>query len=98
VFGYEVIYQFQPAHIPYPAQALSESGKEPEGRSFHHGRFVQKLRGAAMRSPNVTVVESTAVDVVKNEWTGQILGMECKTNGEKDFVCALPARPPFGVY
>jgi squalene monooxygenase len=97
VYGYEVIYQFQPAHIPYPAQALSESGGKPEGRSFHHGRFVQKLRGAAMRSPNVTVVESTAMDVVKNEWTGQILGVECKTNGEKDFVRALPVKSHSGV-
>ena len=56
----------------------------PEGRSFHHGRFIQKLREMAMREPNVTIVESTVTGTVKNGWTGQVVGVECMTGGEPD--------------
>ena len=87
VHGYEVIYYGEPVMIPYPASKDEENvwgGKRPEGRSFHHGRFVQKLRMAAMKEPNITVLESSAVSLVKSEFTHQILGVECKTRGEKD--------------
>ncbi|KAF2763344.1 squalene monooxygenase Erg1 [Pseudovirgaria hyperparasitica] len=80
--GYEVRYYGAPVHIPYTNPGGTEL---PEGRSFHHGRFIQKLREAAMRTPNVTVVETTANDFVKDDYTGQILGVECSTNGEKDY-------------
>lgn len=88
VEGYEVIYYGEEVRIPYPENADGVEGEKrrPEGRSFHHGRFIQKLRAAAMRTPNVTVVESTVTDTIKNGWTGQILGVECTTKGEKDYV------------
>ncbi|KAK5150320.1 hypothetical protein LTR04_006832 [Oleoguttula sp. CCFEE 6159] len=85
VEGYEVIYYGEEVRIPYPAAADDTEKKRPEGRSFHHGRFIQRLREAAMRTPNVTVIETTATDLVKNGWTGQILGVEGKTKGEKDY-------------
>ena len=81
-----MIYHSEPVKIPYPAKELSEKGEKPEGRSFHHGRFVQKLREAAIRTPNVTVIESTVTDIVKEDWTGQILGVKGNTSGEQDFV------------
>ncbi|KAF2497436.1 squalene epoxidase [Lophium mytilinum] len=81
-YGYSVIYYNDPVEIPYPKD---KAGKRPEGRSFHHGRFIQKLRTAAMKTPNVTVVESTVTDVVKNGWTGQILGVECTTKSAQDY-------------
>ena len=88
VHGYQVLYYGEPVMIPYPAEKDEErlwQGKSPEGRSFHHGRFVQRLREAAMREPNVTVVETTAVSLVRSGMTGCVLGVECKTRGEKDF-------------
>jgi squalene monooxygenase len=85
VYGYEVIYHAEPVHIPYPANAVQD-GRRPEGRSFHHGRFIQNLRQAAGNEPNVTLVESTVTALVKNDWTGQILGVEAKTRGEKECV------------
>ncbi|KAL9103186.1 MAG: hypothetical protein Q9163_001752 [Psora crenata] len=95
VKGYEVIYYGEGVHIPYPENAggaindTQDGGtlgkpSRPEGRSFHHGRFIQRLREAAMREPNISVVESTVAGVVKDTYTGQILGVECFTNGEKD--------------
>ncbi len=93
VKGYDVIYYGQEVKIPYPANAGQPGGERPEGRSFHHGRFIGNLRAAAMRTPNVTVVETTATELVKNGWTGQILGVQCSTKGEKDYVRGLLLGP-----
>ena len=94
VKGYEVIYFGQGVEIGYPDNAVgsrwSESdiaeskGDRPEGRSFHHGRFIRRLREVAMKEQNISVVESTVTEVVKCEHTGQILGVQCLKNGEKD--------------
>ena len=83
VKGYEVIYYGEGVEIPYPANAVS--GGRPEGRSFHHGRFIRRLREAAMKEPNITVVETTVTEIIKSGWTGQILGVESSTRGEKDY-------------
>ncbi|KAI4170533.1 MAG: hypothetical protein LQ343_004910 [Gyalolechia ehrenbergii] len=57
----------------------------PEGRSFHHGRFIQQLRAAAMREENISVIESTVTDTIKNGWTSQVLGVEAETkDGKRD--------------
>lgn len=93
VKGYEVIYHEQPVLIPYPATSDGINTRRPEGRSFHHGKLIQKLRKVAMREPNVTVVESTATELVIDSWTGQVLGMEAATKGEKDYV----RFPPFST-
>ncbi len=81
-------YYGEEVQIPYPQNA-QKNGKRPEGRSFHHGRLVQKLRNAAMQTPNVTVVETTAKELIINGWTKQILGVECTTKGERDYVSPL---------
>ena len=93
VKGYQVIYYGEGVEIPYPLNADSKdrseksirAGDRPEGRSFHHGRFVQNLRAAAMRQPNISVVETTVMGLVKDGYTGQVLGVESSTHGEKDF-------------
>lgn len=94
VKGYEVIYYGQGVEIGYPANAVGSprlesdvKGKKnlrPEGRSFHHGRFIRRLREVAMKEQNISVVESTVTEVVKCEHTGQILGVQCLTDCKKD--------------
>lgn len=94
VEGYEVIYYGQGVEIAYPANAGKVAGKDsngsqtkegrPQGRSFHHGRFIRRLREVALQEENITVVESTVTDVVKCGYTGNILGVNCLTQGEKD--------------
>jgi squalene monooxygenase len=86
-YGYQINYHGEPVHIPYPANLTPESSpnKPPEGRSFHHGRFISKLRAAARATPNVTVVETDVTDVVKDDYTGQVLGVESKTAGKSDY-------------
>ncbi|KAF2093493.1 squalene epoxidase [Rhizodiscina lignyota] len=85
VNGYDVIYYGAEVNIPYPANAGSANGTRAEGRSFHHGRFIQQLRAVALRNKNITVVETTATEIIKNGWTGEVLGVECSTKGEKDY-------------
>jgi squalene monooxygenase len=49
----------------------------PEGRSFHHGDFVVKLREAAEAEDFVTVVEATARELIRDESSGRVVGVEC---------------------
>jgi squalene monooxygenase len=87
VHGYEIFYHRDTVNIAYPETEDGENEKSrPEGRSFHHGKFIQKLRAAATRTPNVTVIESEATELVKNGWTGQILGVKSKTEKRDDYV------------
>lgn len=84
VKGYDVIYYGQEVKIPYPENA-TRIGMRPEGRSFHHGRFIRRLRERAMMEENIMVVETTVIETIKNGWTGQVLGVESVTKEEKDY-------------
>lgn len=100
VYGYDVIYYGEEVRIAYPYNARDVAEvdektsltdeyrgtkrKRPEGRSFHHGRFISKLRAKAMSNANVTVVEATATDLIRGEYTGHILGVEATRNGQAD--------------
>ncbi|KAF1917544.1 squalene monooxygenase [Ampelomyces quisqualis] len=85
-YGYQVSYHNEPVAIPYPANLVtSPASRPPEGRSFHHGRFVSRLRAKARATPNVSVVETTATGLVKSGHTGQVLGVECHTAGARDY-------------
>ncbi len=42
----------------------------PKGRSFHNGRFVQRLRERALAEPNVTVVEGIVSKLLQVGGTG----------------------------
>ncbi|KAH6915608.1 squalene epoxidase [Coprinopsis sp. MPI-PUGE-AT-0042] len=59
VKGYCVVKDGQSVHIPYPAGY--------EGRSFHHGRFIMTLRGAAKEAKGVDVIEATVSDLIQEE-------------------------------
>ncbi|MCJ1338412.1 Squalene epoxidase [Bachmanniomyces sp. S44760] len=94
VHGYEVIYHGKEVAIPYPKEAVSKSlpnpGQRPEGRSFHHGRFIRRLRETAMLEPNLMVVETTVTGTIRSTWTNtsgppKILGIESLTHGVQDY-------------
>ena len=87
VKGYGVIYYGDQVEIPYPEYAIRKEkqnakAKKPEGRSFHHGRFVRQLRAAALAHPNVTVFETTVTSVVKSTYSSQVLGVESISKSE----------------
>ncbi|KAK3339348.1 squalene epoxidase-domain-containing protein [Neurospora tetraspora] len=61
--------------------------RRPEGRSFHHGRFISQLRKACASHPNITIFETTVTSVIRGSHSEQVLGVETLTTdrstGEK---------------
>ena len=93
--GYDVVYYGQEVVIRYPEQpgkgGSSEKNIRPEGRSFHHGRFITQLRRACASQPNITIVETEVMETIKSQHIPQILGVETRTlnpaTGEKEKDC-----------
>ncbi|KAH7317625.1 squalene epoxidase-domain-containing protein [Rhexocercosporidium sp. MPI-PUGE-AT-0058] len=90
VHGYEVIYYGQGVNIPYPPNAgakstkgsqeyTNEKGGRPEGRAFHHGRFISQLRRACASQANITIVETEVTDTITSEHQPQVLGVKSRT-------------------
>ena len=75
VHGYAVLDAGETVHIPYPAPA--------EGRSFHHGRFVQNLRAHARAASGVDVIEATVTDLIECPLTHRVLGVQARRDGAK---------------
>ncbi len=57
VYGYCMFKGGKQAKVAYPVEGYSE---DVAGRSFHNGRFVQRLRQAASAQASVTVRQGTA--------------------------------------
>lgn len=58
--------------------------RRPQGRSFHHGRFIMKLREEAQSEQRVRVVQTTAKSLVKHENSGQVIGVVCSAENGKE--------------
>lgn len=76
VYGYCVVYEGETVRIPYPAGH--------EGRSFHHGRFVQALREKAKSAEGVDVIEATVTELVECQFTEKVLGVRAKRTGQDE--------------
>lgn len=88
VKGYDVVYYGEEVEIPYPHnhtpfRTSSEKASRPEGRSFHHGRFVSRLRSAASVHANITMVETEVTSIIRSTHTSQVLGVKSLTNKTK---------------
>jgi squalene monooxygenase len=93
VKGYEVIYYGKGVQIPYPAEVgaevkgatafADEKGTRPEGRAFHHGRFINELRKACASEPNITIFETEATQAITGTYSGHILGVKSRTASPK---------------
>ncbi|KAL0084157.1 squalene epoxidase-domain-containing protein [Phycomyces blakesleeanus] len=79
--GYGVFYQNKLVEIPYPVNKFT--GEKAVGKSFHHGRFITKLRNAAKQTPNVTVRELTVVEMLKDKYNHKEDGQEDKGDNEE---------------
>ncbi|GHJ84764.1 hypothetical protein NliqN6_1166, partial [Naganishia liquefaciens] len=92
VEGYCVVMGDRTVPIPYPEldkmageagekscggmRALSKSGKQ-EGRSFHHGRFIDALRRKVVQdAPGVKVVEGSARNLITCDHTRRVIGVQ----------------------
>ncbi|KAF8596866.1 squalene epoxidase [Ceratobasidium sp. AG-I] len=77
VHGYAVIDGGKAVHIPYP--------EGEEGRSFHHGRFVMRLREAASKHANVEVIEAVVSELVEDA-NGRVVGVSARRKGQDEEV------------
>ncbi|KAK9763179.1 Squalene epoxidase [Basidiobolus ranarum] len=73
VHGYGVFYNGKAVQIPYPKNS---KGLTIMGKSFHHGPFVMNLREAAKNCTNVTTLEATVNELIKDS-TGKVIGVTC---------------------
>ncbi|KAG0464889.1 hypothetical protein HPP92_019053 [Vanilla planifolia] len=84
VVGYALFKDGQNTKLSYP---LEKYGSNVAGRSFHHGRFVQKMRQKAISLPNVQMEEGTVTSLL--EENGIVKGVTYKNkSGEELKACA----------
>ncbi|KAK9447007.1 squalene epoxidase-domain-containing protein [Limtongia smithiae] len=83
VYGYDVFYESQDVKLPYTPDPKHPE-KSLEGHSFHHGRFIQKLRDAAKAAPNVTTLEATVNDLIIDKETGRVFGVRCTSKDSEN--------------
>jgi squalene monooxygenase len=55
----------------------------PEGRSFHHGRFIMQLRRACIAHPNISVFETEATATIRGQHSDEILGVQTRTKNQE---------------
>lgn len=85
VEGYCVVMGERQVGIPYPNLLTEREGKEiaamsssgrVEGRSFHHGRFVDNLRKKVIKDgSNVCVLEGTVKSLITCDHTKRVIGV-----------------------
>jgi len=73
VHGYCVIESGEIVQIPYP--------DGHQGRSFHHGRFVQALRAKAKQAVGVDVVEASVSELIECEYIHRAIGVRATRKG-----------------
>lgn len=74
--GYCVAHSGRLVHIPYP------DGRQ--GRSFHHGRFIMRLREYAKCASGVDVIEATVNELIECEHTKRVLGVRATRSSGGD--------------
>jgi squalene monooxygenase len=78
-------------HANGHANGNTKGAVRPEGRSFHHGRFIMQLRKACQGHPNISVFETEVTATIKGEHSDAVLGVQTRTKdpatGKKEPDC-----------
>ena len=75
VYGYCIFKNGEQAKLLYPKEGFED---DVSGRSFTHGRFVQRLRHAAASAPNVTVRQGTVRRLLNGRQMVSFVKPSCK--------------------
>ncbi|KAJ4828154.1 hypothetical protein Tsubulata_005029 [Turnera subulata] len=75
VYGYALFKDGKSTKLSYPLESFHS---DVSGRSFHHGRFVQKMRNKAATLPNVRLEQGTVTSLV--EVNGTVKGVQYRTS------------------
>ena len=79
VFGYALYKDGKSTTLSYP---LEKFGPEVAGRSFHNGRFVQRMRQKASTLPNVCLEQGTVTSLI--EENGSVKGIAYKSKNSEE--------------
>ena len=93
VYGYCMYKNGEEANLAYPTEGFEG---DVAGRSFHNGRFVQRLRQAAASVPSVTVRQAMVKRLLNGEagyLTSTIRFMQHFAKGSEPRGEKVPARP-----
>ncbi|XP_030537971.1 squalene monooxygenase SE1-like [Rhodamnia argentea] len=85
VFGYALFKDGQNTRLSYP---LENFHSDVSGRSFHNGRFIQRMREKASTLPNVKLEQGTVTSLI--EENGTIKGVQYKTKDGKEWAAYAP--------
>lgn len=89
VEGYHLFWKTEEATFWFcPLDPRNRPSEKPVGRSFHHGKFIGRLRNAVADEPNITLVETTALEILRDGKTGDVVGALCsRKSGPAEEVC-----------
>ncbi|XP_073124406.1 squalene epoxidase 3-like [Henckelia pumila] len=85
VYGYVLYKEGKYAKLTYPLQEFSS---DVSGRSFHHGRFIQRLRHKAASLPNVRMEQGTVTSLIEEK--GTVKGVKYKNKDGQDVKAYAP--------
>nr|GMD88928.1 squalene monooxygenase-like [Ipomoea batatas] len=85
VFGYALFKDGKNTRLSYP---LEKFHADVSGRSFHNGRFIQRMREKAASLPNVQLEEGTVTSLLEEK--GTIKGVQYKTKSGEELKAYAP--------
>ncbi|KAK2445744.1 squalene monooxygenase SE1 [Trifolium repens] len=85
VFGYALFKDGKHTRLSYP---LEKFHSDIAGRSFHNGRFIQRMREKASSLPNVRLEQGTVTSLLEEQ--GIIKGVQYKTKDAKELSACAP--------
>ncbi|KAM7470555.1 hypothetical protein LguiA_008738 [Lonicera macranthoides] len=85
VYGYALFKDGKSTRLSYP---LEKFDKDVAGRSFHNGRFIQRMREKAATLPNVKLEQGTVTSLVENK--GTVKGVHYKTGAGEEITAYAP--------
>ncbi|XP_078177503.1 squalene monooxygenase SE1-like [Carex rostrata] len=80
VQGYALFKDGKTTKLPYP---LEKFHSDVAGRSFHNGRFIQRMREKASSLPNVQLEQGTVTTLLEENGTVKGVIYKTKSNGEE---------------
>ncbi|KAJ1377686.1 Squalene epoxidase [Sesbania bispinosa] len=85
VFGYALFKDGKHTRLSYP---LEKFHSEVSGRSFHNGRFIQRMREKAASLSNVRLEQGTVTSLLEDK--GTIKGVQYKTKDGEELTAYAP--------
>ncbi|XP_010936193.2 squalene monooxygenase SE1 [Elaeis guineensis] len=85
VLGYALYKDGKNTRLPYP---LEKFHSDVAGRSFHNGRFIQRMREKAASLPNVQLEQGTVTSLL--EENGMVKGVSYKTKSGEELKAYAP--------